>query len=166
MTEIPNDVRRAPARAVSLDAVDRKLLRHLAEDATRTYAELGKLVHLTAPAVHERVKRLKREGVILGTVARLDGDLIGCPLLAFIHVESEGRGLFGALEDFGRIADVEEIHTVAGDTSVILKVRTRDTGDLEALLVRLHAVDGVRGTRSYVALNSYLERGPKPEVEM
>lgn len=160
-----NPVKRNRAPPASIDDVDRKLLRLLAEDATLKYAELGKAVHLTPPAVHERVKRLKRDGVITGTVATLDGTKIGCPLLAFIHVDTDGWGLTGSVLELGDIADVEEIHTVTGDTCVVLKVRTRDTHDLEALLARIHGFEGVRSTRSYVVLNSYLERGPKPEIE-
>jgi len=56
-----------------LDDRDRKLLTLLADDATPSYAELGKQLNLSAPAVHERVKRLKRDGLIKGIAAKLDG---------------------------------------------------------------------------------------------
>jgi hypothetical protein len=65
ISPIPSD----PAR---LDETDRKLLGLLAEDSTRSYAELGRLLHLSAPAVHERAKRLKQEGVIRATAALLE----------------------------------------------------------------------------------------------
>lgn len=159
-----NEIRKRSSAAEVPDETDRRLLRLLAEDATRSYAELGRLVHLSPPAVHERVKRLKREGVITGTVATLDGAKIGCPLLSFIHVDTDGWGLTGPVLALRDLADVEEIHTVAGDTCLILKVRTRDTQALEALLERLYNIEGVRSTRSFIALGSYLERGPKPDV--
>lgn len=162
MTRESNRVREGGSPPTPLDAIDRRILSRLAEDATRSYAELGRLVNLSPPAVHERVKRLRRDGVITGTVATLDGSRIGCPLLAFIHVDTEGWGLTRPVLALRELADVEEIHTVTGDTCLILKVRTRDTADLEALLERIFAIDGVRGTRSYVALNTYLERGPRP----
>lgn len=164
MTENTNGVRANPLTPIPLDKTDRKILRLLAEDATQTYAELGRRVHLTAPAVHERVKRLKRDGAIIGTVARLNGALIGCPLLAFIHIETVGRMMIGSVDEFKALADVEEVHTVTGDTCVVLKVRTRDTKDLESLLDRIYRIEGVRSTKSYVVLDSYLERGPMPEV--
>ncbi|MCG8692638.1 MAG: Lrp/AsnC family transcriptional regulator [Minwuiales bacterium] len=166
MAKETNAVRRDRSPPVSIDDVDRKLLRLLAEDATRSYTELGKAVHLSPPAVHERVKRLKRDGVITGTVATLDGPKIGCPLLAFIHVDTAGWGLTGPVLELGDLADVEEIHTVTGDTCLILKVRMRDTHDLEALLARIYDIEGVKRTRSYVVLSSYLERGPKPEIDL
>jgi Lrp/AsnC family leucine-responsive transcriptional regulator len=62
------------------------------------------------------------------------------------------------------LSDVEEIHTVTGESAMLLKVRTRDTQSLEQLLARIHAIEGFTGTRSYIALTTYLERGPSPEL--
>jgi DNA-binding Lrp family transcriptional regulator len=155
-----DDIRRGDISPARLDAKDRALLEYLAKDATRSYAELGKLVHLSAPAVHERVKRLKADGVIRSTAAVLDGIKLGRPLLAFVHVDTTSYAVTRqllALRDFN---EVEEIHTVTGDSAMLLKVRTRDTRALEGLLARIHAIEGFHGTRSYIALTTFLERGP------
>src|SRR5580658_4349702 len=88
MAENTDSVRRKPPDPARLDETDRKLLGLLAEDSTRSYAELGRLLHLSAPAVHERAKRLKQEGVIRATAALLDGAKMGRPLLAFVHVDT------------------------------------------------------------------------------
>ena len=60
------------------------------------------------------------------------------------------------------LPDTEEIHTVTGDSAMLLKVRTRDTQSLQQLLERIHSIEGFAGTRSYIALNTYLERRPSP----
>ena len=162
MVQETKAVRPAPSKPTAIDAVDRKLLGLLAEDATRSYAELGAILHLSPPAVHERVKRLKRDGVILGTVARLSGAKLGRSLLAFVHVNTSGWGKSELMLALDQFSEVEEIHSVAGDTSMLLKVRTADTQALEDLLHHIYRLDGVTGTRSYIALSSYLERGPRP----
>ncbi|WNC90997.1 Lrp/AsnC family transcriptional regulator [Paraburkholderia sp. FT54] len=154
----------AQSGAASLDDTDRKLLALLAEDATRTYAELGKLLFLSAPAVHERARRLKKEGVIKATVAALDAARLNRPLLAFVHVDTTSWAVTRQLLALQELADVEEIHTVTGESAMLLKVRTRDTQSLEQLLARIHAIEGFTGTRSYIALTTYLERGPSPEL--
>ena len=146
-----------------IDDKDRRLLALLGEDATRSYAQLGEAVALSAPAVHERVKRLRRSGAIRGTVARLDGPSLGRSLLAFVHVETGCWGANGAFLDMAREPDVEEVHTVAGDACLLLKVRCADAQALERLLARIYAVEEVRGTRSYIVLSTYLERGPQAE---
>lgn len=157
-----NDVRPRAARAPDLDAADRKLLALLAADATLAYAELGRRLHLSPPAVHERVKRLKRRGVIRGVVARLDGTKAGRPLAAFVHIDTTGWGKGPEMLALAELPEVEEMHTVTGDTCVLLKVRTSGTQALEDLLARIYAIPGVKGTRSYIVLSSYVERGPQP----
>lgn len=134
----------------------------LAEDASRSYADLGRLLHLSPPAVHERVKRLKRDGVIKSTVAVLNAEKIGKPLLAFVHVDTAGWGKSEQLMAMSNLAEVEEIHTVAGDTCVLLKVRTEGPQALEDILRKIYDMKGVERTRSYIALSTVLERGVRP----
>lgn len=158
MPENTDDVRRKRSGKPLLDRFDRKILGALVSDAGQSYAALGEAVGLSAPAVHERVRRLRQARVVTGTHARLDGEAIGKPFLAFVHVEAAG---WGKGERMLRIADfpeVEEMHSVAGDTGLILKVRTQSPHALEALLAQIYAVPGVSGTRSYVVLSTYLER--------
>ena len=142
----------------SIDAIDRKLLGELARAADLSYAELGARVGLSPPAVHDRVKRLRAAGRIRGTVAVLDGPAIGKPLLALVHVDTAGWGKTPALMALSDLPEVEEIHSVTGDTCMVLKVRLASSQALEGLLARIYDVPGVRGTRTYVVLSTYLER--------
>lgn len=157
-----NDVQRKRLQKPKLDVTDRKLLAILVEDASLSYAELGLQLHLSAPAIHERVKRLKNEGIITGTVAKLDSNKIGRSLLAFIHVDTSSWAVTRSILSLKSLSEVEEIHTVAGDSAMLLKVRTEDTRSLEALLEVIHSIDGFTGTRSYIVLTPHLERGPAP----
>ena len=120
-----NPVREEPKAPVRLDRTDRMLLGLLSEDATLSYAELGARVHLSAAAVHERVKRLKQEGVIRATAARLDGEKVGRPLLAFVHVDTKSWAVTRQLLALQELPEVAEIHTVTGESAMLLKVRTR-----------------------------------------
>jgi DNA-binding Lrp family transcriptional regulator len=154
--------RKKSCAATTLDATDRKLLALLSEDARLTYAELGKRLHLSAPAVHERAKRLRQDGVVKATVVTMDPAKLGRPLLAFVHVDTSNWMAGRQLVQLEELPDIEEIHTVTGDSAMLLKVRTRDTQSLQQLLERIHSIEGFAGTRSYIALNTYLERGPSP----
>ncbi|WP_320153826.1 Lrp/AsnC family transcriptional regulator [uncultured Tolumonas sp.] len=162
MEKDANEVQTKLFQQPKLDAKDRKLLAILAEDASLSYADLGSKLHLSAPAVHERVKRLKSEGVITGTVAKLDCNKIGRPLLAFIHVDTSSWAVTRSILSLKSLPEVEEIHTVAGDSAMLLKVRTQNTRSLEDLLEVIHSIDGFTGTRSYIVLTPHLERGPAP----
>jgi DNA-binding Lrp family transcriptional regulator len=166
MDQNTNRVRRRSSAPVAVDAVDRKLLGFLAEDATLSYAELGRRMNLSPPAVHERVKRLKETGAIRRTVAVLDPDLVGKPLLAFVHVDTHGWGKTPAMMRISELPEVEEIHAVTGDACLILKVRTAGPAALEDLLAHVYAVPGVRGTRSYIALRTHFERGTPAAISL
>ena len=145
-----------PAQAIRLLALG------LLAEAPRSYADLGRLLHLSPPAVHERVKRLKRDGVIKATVAVLDAEKVGKPLLAFVHVDTAGWGKSEQLMAMSKLPEVEEIHTVAGDTCVLLKIRTDGPQALEDILREIYDINGVERTRSYIALSTVLERGVRP----
>jgi Lrp/AsnC family transcriptional regulator, leucine-responsive regulatory protein len=156
-----------------LDAFDRRILRCLTEDTRQTHADIGAKVGLSAPAVHQRIARLRADGVIEASVARLSGRRVGKPLVAFVHVDAEGWGKSQRMMKLDRFPEVEEIHSVAGDTSVIIKVRVADPAALEHLLAQIYQLKGVRGTQTFIALATYLERpvqadvtGVWPEIEM
>ncbi|WP_374367746.1 Lrp/AsnC family transcriptional regulator [Dongia sp.] len=147
-----------------MDQLDRTLLAHLAEDATIAYRDLGARLGLSAPAVFERVKKLKAQGVIRRTTIEIAPETIDRPLLAYVHVNTEGWGKTPELLALGEDPRVEEIHAVAGDTCMILKVRCENTQALEKLLKKIYDVPGIKGTRSYIALNTYLERNVRAEL--
>ena len=159
-----DDIRPNVPAAQPLDDTDRKILAVLVEDAAVSYAELGKRVCLSPPAAHERVKRLRRNGVINRTAALIEPKSLGKGLLAFVHVDTRGWGKTPALMAVADFPEVEEVHSVAGDACMLLKVRAENTHALEGLLGRLYDTPGVIATRSYVVLTTYLERPPQPGI--
>jgi DNA-binding winged helix-turn-helix (wHTH) protein len=87
------------------------------------------------------------------------------PLLAFVHVHTTSLAGMRQLLDLKELPEVEEIHSVTGKGAMLLKVRTRDAQELDGVLERMCAIDGFTATRSYIALSTYLERGPNPPTE-
>lgn len=162
-TKETDAVRQTRHQPAEIDATDRKILGALAEDSARSYAELSDIVNLSAPAVHDRVKRLKRDGVIKKNVAVLDGCKLGRTLLTFLVIDTSSYQATRALLTFVNRPEVEELHTVAGDGCVLVKVRANDTESLETFLMEIQSLDGVRSVRSYIALSTFLERGPLPD---
>ena len=153
-----------PRDSKELDDIDRKLLGLLTDNAELSYAMLGEQVGLSPPAVHERVKRYKASGRIRSVVAALDPAMTGKPFLAFIHINTTGWGKSDALMRFGAWPEVEEIHSVTGDTCMLMKVRMASANAMEALLEQLYALPEVVSTKSYVVLSTYLERPVQASV--
>src|SRR4029077_2933153 len=71
-----------------IDAIDRKILRVLQEDASLSVAEIGERVGLSSTPCWKRVQRMEKEGIIIGKVAVVDQDKIGLGLSVFVSVES------------------------------------------------------------------------------
>ena len=148
-----------------MDRLDRKLLRLMQQDASRKYADLGSALNLSPAAVFERVKKLKAKGVIKRVTVDLDPESLGHMLCAFVHVDTEGwscRPVADALEEEPL---VEEVHSVAGSTCLIVKVRAGNPLELEELLHAIHDMKGVQRTQSHVVLQSYIDRGTAPRSE-
>lgn len=157
-------IRKTMRASLGLDPTDRRILSILTEDATQSYATVGTEVGLSAPAVHERVKRLRASGAIKATVAHVDGAQVGKPILAFIHVDTIGWGKTREVSGLAEFPEVEEIHSATGDTCLIVKVRVASPHALEGLLAKIYDLDGVRGTRTYMTLSTILERSPQAGI--
>ena len=141
-----------------MDAIDVTILRRLMERARTTWAELGSLLGLSAPAAADRVRKLEEAGVIRGYAALVDPEAAGCGLGAFVSVTLERSDERGSFLDMVRsLPEVLECHHVAGSEDYILKLRCVDTRGLERLISdRLKSVPGVR-TRTAVILSTARE---------
>jgi Lrp/AsnC family transcriptional regulator, leucine-responsive regulatory protein len=149
-----------PYHGLVLDRRDLDILAALQGDARSTYADVGRIVGLSASAVHDRVRKLERAGVIRGYRAEVDPEALGLFVTALISVMPLDPKQPDDLPD--RVVEFDEIEdcfSVAGHENYVLKVRTRTTGDLEDLLRRLREKAGVQ-TRTTVVLSIPFEGRP------
>jgi Lrp/AsnC family leucine-responsive transcriptional regulator len=145
---------------VELDELDLRLLDALQRTARSTFTELGQIVGLKAPAVHDRVKRLEQRGYIRGYSAQLDATRLGLNLIAFVSCYTSPDC---AYDEFTRrlseMPEICEVHSVAGEESFLCKVATRSTQHLDDLLARLKATPGMARTRTTIVLGIPFDRG-------
>jgi DNA-binding Lrp family transcriptional regulator len=140
------------------------LLMELQRDATQAYAALGKAVGLSAGAAHERVRKLRDQGVIRRTTIDVDPAAVGRGVTAYVLVEAKSwMGDAPTREALEALPEVVEAHVIAGPAALLVKVRTPTTEELQASLRRLYAIDGVTGTQTIVVLESFFERPVHPD---
>ncbi|HEY3319530.1 MAG TPA: Lrp/AsnC family transcriptional regulator [Planctomycetota bacterium] len=146
-----------------MDAIDLKILDILQKDGRTSHSELAKTVGLSAPSVGERVKKLEASGIIRRYVALLDPAKVNRPITATIAVSLDKPIHAKAfLQRIQELEDVLECHHVTGEMDYLLKVRTRSTSALEALISGdLRPLEGVVHTRTSVVLSS-----PKEETRL
>jgi Lrp/AsnC family leucine-responsive transcriptional regulator len=131
-----------------VDDLDYKALTLLMERGRAPWTEVGEVLELSAPAAAERVRKLEERAVILGYRAITNPEALGLPLLAFVHVTLDSAAQRNAfLRGIGKHEQVVECHHVAGDYDYLLKVRCRDTIDLERFLT-LDLKDKLRVARA------------------
>lgn len=147
-----------------LDATDLALLRLLAEDATRSAADLGRAVGIGQPAAWRRVKRLTDQGVIAGRRVVLDPSALGFGVTVFLGIKLAAKGRT-SLEDFERavtaIPEVQLVQHVLGQFDYRLRITARDISDFERILRRrIMTLPGVGQVEANVMLSE--ERRPGP----
>ncbi len=137
-----------------LDKTGLALLRLLQENARTSFADLGKQVGLTAPAVAERVRRMEEAGIITGYHARVDPARLGLEIKAFIRV-SDCEPCERLVELVKTLPEVIECHMLTGSDSYILRVVVASIAHLDALIARLRPL--ARTMNTSIVLESPVE---------
>lgn len=146
-----------------MDAIDRQLLDLLRRSARLSYAELARKVGLSAPAIHERVGKLESSGVIRGYHADVDPDSIDLGVTALIRiVHDTSVDIDDLVEGVRGLPEIESCYFLAGEESLLLKVRVGTIAELEHLVVQLGRTPGVANTRTTIALSTKWESRPRP----
>jgi Lrp/AsnC family leucine-responsive transcriptional regulator len=120
-----------------IDEIDWKILKELQINARISFAELGRRVGLTTPAVIERVRKLEDAKIITGYRVEIDTAKVGLPITAFIRMSITGVDYSHIIEVVGESTEVLECHRGTGNDSFIMKVAVADVGHLQTLIDRL-----------------------------
>lgn len=141
-----------------MDPLDREILSALQEDARISYRDLGGRVGLSANAAADRVRKLRRSGVIRGFTTLVDPAAVSGPgLVVFIDVTLHLETTNAAFEEVAvRLPGVTEIVHVTGEHDYLLRARVADTAVLDNLLWRLKREAGAARSHTRLALRSAL----------
>src|SRR5215470_6401225 len=144
-----------------VDEIDEQILARLTEDARRSYAEIGKVVGLSAPAVKRRVDRMRAAKVITGFTVLVDPAALGWTTEAFVELYCRART--APAEVFAIAAKHPQVVyacTVSGEADAILHLRARSVQDFERILERISAEPAVARTKSVIVLSGTPTRRP------
>jgi len=150
---------RQPLR--KLDKLDHKILKLLQEDGRIAMKDLAERVGLTVTPCIERVKRMERDGVILGYYARVDPAQLGAALLVFVEItlsNKSGKMFEQFRREVQKIPEVLECHLVSGDFDYLIKARIGEMTDYRKLLGDiLLQLPGAVQSKSYVVMEEIKE---------
>ncbi len=146
-----------------MDSLDRQIVARLVANARSSYAEIGGIVGLSAPAVKRRVDKLLDAGVLRGFTAVVDPEALGWGTEAFVEVHCRGNVSPTRIRaGLVPLPEVVAAYTVSGAADAIVHLRAGGIAHLETVLERLRAVEFVDRTVSTVVLSTLLERGLAP----
>jgi Lrp/AsnC family transcriptional regulator len=134
------DISSTDRRNAEMDAVDRKILAVVQEDASLSVAEVGQRVGLSSTPCWKRLQRLEADGVIMRRVALVNPDKIGLGITVFVSVETNDHSQ-GWLKKFaelvGAMPEVMEFYRMAGDVDYMLRVVVADMAGYDAFYKKL-----------------------------
>jgi Lrp/AsnC family transcriptional regulator len=147
MLEIPKDIR--------MDAIDRKILAVVQEDASLSVADIGHRVGLSSTPCWKRLQRLEADGVITRRVALIDPEKVGLGITVFVSVETGDHShewLRRFAETVGAMPEVMEFYRMAGDVDYMLRVVVRDMQSYDAFYKKLIATVPLKNVTSRFAM--------------
>jgi DNA-binding Lrp family transcriptional regulator len=154
---------------LTLDRIDRNILRHLQANARLTNVELADAIGLSASPCLRRVRQLETEGIVQGYVTLVNQNALGLPVSVFVNVTLE-RQVEKALERFEAAIrerpEVMECYLMTGDADYLLRVVTADLDAYQRfLLEHLTKIPGVASIKSSFALKQVAYRTALPILD-
>ena len=127
-------------------------------------AEIARRIDLAASAVHERIRKLEARGVIQGYGVRIDPSALALELTAYIFIKTSDRiGDVDTAEELAKIPEVLEVHHVAGEDCLLLKVKAASNEDLGRLLRdKMGQIPTVVSSRTTIVLTTVKETAELP----
>ena len=147
----------------SLDGFDRAILSVLAEGGRISVTDLAKRIGLSKSPTQARVKRLEKDGIILGYRALVDPIRLGLDHIAFVEVrlnDTREAALAAFNKAVAKIPEIEQVHLIAGNFDYLMKIRTRNMSDYRIVLAeKISTLPHINNTSTYVAMQAVKEEG-------
>ena len=140
---------------VSLDSKDILILEHLEKEADLTSKKLASILSIPQTTVHNRIARLKKQGVIRRYVAILDYKKMNKPLSAYVLLDINYANHAEIAKKLVAMPSVKEISAVTGANDILIKVRAKDAEDLgDIVLKNLKRIEGIARTETLLVLET------------
>ena len=141
-----------------LDDTDREILRLYQKDASVSYRELGEFLDLAPTTIFDRIKQMKKAGVIKLFIPVLDMEQLGLGTTAWIQVKTApDRDCCQVADSIANNPDVMEVHEIAGAYDLLVKVKAKSNLHYHNISDGISKIDGVQDTVSTISLRTVKE---------
>lgn len=145
---------------MEIDELDKRILSIITKNARVPYQEVANECGVSGAAVHQRVQKMIRMGVIKGSEFIVDPNFLGFKTCAFVGIFLDNpQGSKDVILQLKAIPEIVECHYTTGNYSLFVKVRTRDNEHLRCILSdKLQQIDGVSRTETLISLEESINR--------
>ncbi len=143
-----------------IDDIDRRILSFLVKDARMAYLEIARECGISGAAIHQRVQKLEKNGVITGSRILVKPSALGLNVCAFVNISiSEANKYLEVTEHLKKIPEVVECHFVTGASSLLVKLYCLDNDHLMSVLLNtIQNIPYVQSTDTRISLDQAFER--------
>ena len=143
-----------------IDSLDRKILSILIKDARIPFLEVARECGVSGAAIHQRVQRLMRLGIISGSQFNLEPKKLGYHTCAYIGIFLDNAGLFNEVSsNLIKIPEIVQCHYTTGQYAMFIKVYAKDNEHLRRVLAdKIQDIKGVSRTETFISLDVLMER--------
>jgi Lrp/AsnC family transcriptional regulator for asnA, asnC and gidA len=145
---------------LQIDKLDRKILDIITKNARVPYLEVARQCNVSGAAIHQRVQRLIKIGVIKGSQFNVDAEKVGFKTCAYVGVFLDSPEIYkNVIENFKDIPEILECHYTTGNYSLFIKVYARDNEHLMKILSEsIQLTEGVTSTETFISLDESINR--------
>ena len=145
---------------LQIDSLDRKILSLITRNARIPFLEVARECGVSGAAIHQRVQRLTKLGVITGSEFTVDPKKVGYSTCAYMGIFLERAKMFkSVVKELQRIPEIVECQYTTGNYSIFIKVYTKDNEHLKTIIAdRLQSIEGIARTETFISLEETFRR--------
>jgi len=145
---------------LQIDSLDRKIISLITKNARIAYLEVARECNVSGAAIHQRIQKLTRMGVITGSKFMIEPKKVGFKTCAYIGIFLDKASLYKeVLNELEKIPEITQCHYTTGNYSVFIKMYTRDNEHLKVILTdKLQSIPGIARTETFISLEEGFNR--------
>jgi len=145
---------------LQIDSLDRKILSLITTNARIPYLEVARECNVSGAAIHQRIQKLTKMGVITGSKFTIEPKKVGFKTCAYMGIFLDKASLYeDVLEELRKIPEITQCHYTTGNYSIFIKIFTRDNEHLKRILTdKLQSIPGIARTETFISLEEGFNR--------
>ncbi len=146
--------------SLQIDSLDKKIIKMITKNARIPYLEVARECNVSGAAIHQRVQKLIKLGVITGSKFTIEPKKIGYKTCAYMGIFLEQASLYNeVLQELKKIPEITQCHFTTGNYSVFIKIFAHDNEHLKTILSdKIQLISGIARTETFISLEEGFNR--------